>query len=119
MRLNRAVPRSDTEIMEHDRRLHPRVQIQKPVKVYIPSTRQYVGGATGDVSIGGVLLELHSARPLNVGDRIDVGVAWTGAPILAGERLIPSRVVRVHARRDGVQRLALSFMERQALAAAA
>ncbi|MBY0457330.1 MAG: PilZ domain-containing protein [Gemmataceae bacterium] len=95
------------------------MQIQKAVKAYVPSTRQYVGGATADVSIGGVLLELNSARPLNIGDRIDVGVAWTGAPILPGERLVPSRVVRVHARRDGVQRLALVFVESQAMAAAA
>lgn len=117
--LNRGGPASDRTSVSEDRRQHTRLDLARPVKVYLPQARQYVAGATSNVSVGGAMLDLRSNRPLGIGDYVDVGVQWHSAAVLRAEQLVQSRIVRVQTRTDGSQRLAVAFIARQALAVAA
>ncbi len=105
--------------MDADRRQHARLNISRPAKVYLPRANQFVPGSTRDVSVGGLLLEVRSPRPLNIGDTLDVGVAWTREAVLSTARMLHGRVVRVQTRSDGQQSLAVEFVQAQRLAAAA
>lgn len=89
------------------------------MKVYLPAARQYVPGQTSNVSVGGALVELRTARPLGIGDTLSIGVSWGAGALLRDEQLVGGRVVRVLSRTKDAQKVAVKFVVRQALAAAA
>jgi hypothetical protein len=59
-----------------------------------PSLR-FWAGRTRDVSAGGALLTLESPRAPAPGDTVDVVIAWNDRPVLPGDSLVRSEVVRV------------------------
>ncbi len=105
--------------MNADRRQHARLTVSRPAKVYIPRVNQFVPGATRDVSRSGVMIEVRSPRPLNIGDTLDIGVAWTREAVLSSSRMMHGRVVRVESRSNGQQSLGVEFVQEQAARLAA
>ena len=101
-----------------DRRRHARVAAARPCKVFRESTCRYTAATTRDVSAGGVLLELQPSRPILPGERLGVGIAWTGAAILSDTAMIDGVVVRVEDLDDDRQSVAVRFSKAEPLALA-
>ncbi|MBX3358388.1 MAG: PilZ domain-containing protein [Phycisphaeraceae bacterium] len=102
-----------------ERRRHERVVISRACKIFRPLTRRYTAALTRDLSEGGAMIEIESARPLAVGEQIGVGVSWTDSPVLREESLIEGVVVRVVETDDDRQYVAVRFSDACALVAAA
>lgn len=81
--------------------------------------QRYEPAQTTNVSVGGCLIELRSARPVSAGERLSLGVAWTGQPVVRARSLLEAEVVRVSSAGDGVQTVALRFCGGRAAVAAA
>ncbi len=103
----------------HERRLSARVQIERPCKVFRRGTQRYVSAVTRDVSATGALIELHTARAVVAGEKIDVGVAWSRTPILLEDALMEAKVVRVFPMSEDRQAVAVAFEHVEELAAVA
>lgn len=103
----------------HDRRAHPRLQTQRPVKVYHPLSRGYSLGETIDLSSGGAMLMVNTGRRLLPGDEIDVAIVWDRRAVIPRTELVPVTVVRVAARSDERQAVAVRFRQRLGETAAA
>jgi hypothetical protein len=101
-----------------DRRVHPRQVIVRPCKVFHRPTQKYLSATTSNVSAGGALLEIVSARPIQLGDRIDVGVAWSRSPVLLEDALVEASVIRTCTLGNQRQEVAVRF-DRLGLVAAA
>lgn len=99
--------------MDHpsERRKHPRLAAVRPCKVLRHEGRSYTFARTSDYSLGGVLMEIVAARPLCVGDRLSVAIAWGDEPIIPTKSLIPAAVVRAGMMIEGKQRVAVRFDE--------
>lgn len=104
-----------------DRRVNPRLPLDRPAKIARHSAARYESAQTVNVSTGGALLDLRSPRPVAVGERLGVAVAWAQEGLIASANVIPARVVRSDCCPDGTQRVAVQFMvaPEVALAAAA
>jgi hypothetical protein len=94
---------------QSNRRLHPRHAVGLECKLRRPSVPRYDSARTGDVSAGGAMLEVRAARPIAVGETLDVAVNWADRPLLAAGDLVRARVVRVGPVLDRVQRVAVAF----------
>ncbi|MCA9293541.1 MAG: PilZ domain-containing protein [Phycisphaerales bacterium] len=70
----------------------------------------FASGITQNCSRGGLLIGLPSARPLAVGDRVEVVVAWDGDALLRAGNAATGRIVRIEERSDE-QRIAIAFDE--------
>ncbi len=92
-----------------DRRLHARTPIDRPCKVYHRASRQYLPARTCDLSSGGALIRIDSARPINPGDELDVFIAWGKKPVVNSAELVPAKVVRVAASLERHQAVAVQF----------
>lgn len=77
-----------------DRRGTPRMQVERLCKVFHEPTRRYLTGVTRDVSAGGALVTVESPRPLQVGDSIEILIAWHHRAILSSSDQIEARVIR-------------------------
>lgn len=102
-----------------ERRLFARQSVERPCKVFRRGTQKYVPAVTLDVSAGGAMLEMRTVRPIKPGERIDVGVAWSRAPILLEDALMEARVVRVIQLAEDRQSVAVQFEHVEELAAVA
>jgi hypothetical protein len=101
--------------IEGDRRRYPRIELQRPCKVFDPSTGKYHAGQTRDLSNGGILLEIPRLLELKPGDRVHVGVAMTRRhAILQAKEMIEAIVVRSLATQDDCTHLAVKFDHPQA-----
>lgn len=78
-----------------NRRRHERTAVTRPAKVYHAGSARYLSGYTRDVSAGGALLEVDSPRAIEVGDMIEVVVAWHDRALLSAADLVKARVTRV------------------------
>jgi PilZ domain len=105
--------------MNPDRRGHPRIDMDKPCKVYDPVSRRFAPGRTRNVSRGGVLVEVQWARPLALGDPLDVVIGYSALAVLPVEALMHGRVTRRVASAGEVQLVAIEFDRAQEAAAAA
>jgi acyl dehydratase len=105
--------------MNADRRRHPRQPVEKLCKVYDPVSRRYAAGCTKNVSPCGALVAVQWARPLAVGDAIDVVVDWTGKRLLPADAMIRGRIARTDASAGEVQVIAVEFDADVGLAIAA
>lgn len=102
-----------------DRRRSPRHEVLRPCKLYRHATCRYAAACTKNISGGGVLLDVESPRPIAVGERLDIGIAWTRSAVLSGEALVPGVVVRVEDVGEDRQAVAVQFTSEIGLAAAA
>ena len=102
-----------------DRRAHKRFGVARPGKVFRPSGRQYVPAASRDLSYAGALLEIETDRPFETGETIDVALALTPKAIVPSSSLLRAVVVRSHAIGEHRQLVAVRYLYREALQAAA
>jgi c-di-GMP-binding flagellar brake protein YcgR len=92
-----------------DRRQFARVDVSKPCKVFRAATCRYTSAVTRDVSAGGVLLEIAASRPIVAGEKLGVGVAWTGGVVLSEAAMVEGTVVRVEDVGEDRQAVAVRF----------
>lgn len=92
-----------------DRRRHERHAVEKLCKIYDPASRRYAPGRTRDISRSGTLITIQWARPLEIGDAIDIAIAWSPRPLLAAQSMVRARVARTLSSAGEVQTVALAF----------
>jgi hypothetical protein len=102
-----------------ERRLHARQNVTRPCTLFRKRTQRFVAARTHDVSAGGALIEIETARPLVEGETLDVGIAWTPSPVLAESALVEAKIVRVLQRDATHQVVAVRFDRADVLAAVA
>jgi len=98
-----------TTIQAPDRRRHPRELVDRPCKMFHRPSLRFWAGRTTDVSEGGALVTFESPRPPAPGDAIDVVIAWTDRPVLPGDSLVRSEVVRVKESEGDRRTVAVRF----------
>ncbi len=83
------------ESLHLERRKAPRVEQDRPIKVYEPSASRFFGGCTRDVSSTGLQVEFPSFVQLRPGRLINVhiGIHEGGQPLANRRSMIPARVV--------------------------
>ncbi len=101
-----------------DRRAFARLPTDRPCKIQRTSAR-FEQAHTINVSSGGALIEVRSPRPIAVDERLHLGVAWDGSPVLPRQALLPARVVRVSMAESGVQVVAIEYLHQAEMAVAA
>ena len=92
-----------------NRRAHDRYAVQMDCKLLRDAVSRYDSALTGDISAGGALLKVRSARPIRVGEQLEIAVNWSGRPLLTSEELRAARVVRVGPVMDATQSVAIRF----------
>jgi len=93
-----------------ERRRSPRTPVVKQCKVFHRRLARFVGGETSNVSSTGLLLRVDRARPVMVGDEIQVAVAWDRrVQMLPAQSLRAGRVVRVTPIDHHHQAIAVAF----------
>lgn len=92
-----------------DRRAHSRSAVALGCKVVARSASRYLTARTTDVSAGGALVEIETTRPLEPGERLDIGVCWSGSGILRTRDLVEATVVRTTPGIGDRQRVAVAF----------
>jgi c-di-GMP-binding flagellar brake protein YcgR len=92
-----------------ERRKHTRMYVRKPCKIFHRQTRQYLAASTHDFSIGGAMVWLESARPLTVGDEIELIVGWGASAIVTADAGVVGQVLRVLPMSEGKQAAAIRF----------
>lgn len=102
-----------------ERRRSARETVDRPCKVFRPATQRYAAARTRDISSSGALLEIESARPLRLGERLDVAVSWTRTAVLPSSSLMEAKVVRVRDLGRHRHAVALEFAEAAVAAAVA
>ncbi len=83
-------------MVDRERRIHERVKLERPCKLFLPSVAKYVAGSTWNLSAGGVLLGLVLPAGISAGDRLYVGIALKRRQaVLAAGEMVEAEVVRV------------------------
>ncbi|MBC22798.1 MAG: hypothetical protein CMJ32_02620 [Phycisphaerae bacterium] len=78
-----------------DRRVHDRIDINRPTKVHHKRLDRYVAGTTSNLSAGGACIEIETQVPFEPGTRIHVGVAMKRRDsLLFADEMIPATVLR-------------------------
>lgn len=101
-----------------EQREHPRTPVARAAKVFHRASGRYVPAQTCNVSRGGVLLRVGSARPFRPDDRVDVFIAWSDGVLLAASGAIRATVTRAARSPSCEQFVALRFETPAALPAA-
>ena len=102
-----------------ERRRFRRTNVNRAGKGYIRQALRYLPVRALDVSLGGLLLEIKTDRPLHIGEVIDVIIGDRQSAIVADDDVVEARIAHVRKGRDGGQRVGLSFAREGALAAVA
>ena len=103
----------------NDRRSHRRFNVQRPGKVFRRANQQYVPVSSRDLSFGGALLEVESERGFSVGEVLDVGIALTQQAVVPSAALVRGIVVRSFAVGEHRQLVAVRYLHRESMSAAA
>jgi len=102
-----------------DRRLYPRVDAERPVKVQCVDTGRYLAARTRNFSAGGAMVDLDRRASFVPGQRVRVGIAAApDAAMMADSQLVEAIVVRT-APALGAPGLAVQFVKPVAVANAA
>lgn len=88
--------------------------MERPCKVVVPATRQFLPARTSNVSVSGALIHLAPGRTLAPGQEIEIAIAWNALGLVRSSQLIKARVVRALGTTDGEQALALCFAHSEA-----
>lgn len=92
-----------------NRRRHPRYAAGIDCKLIRNAASRYDAARTGDVSAGGAMLEVRTARPIHAGESIEIVVNWADRPVLTSDELIGARVMRAEPLLGQTQRVAICF----------
>lgn len=96
--------------IDGDRRTHPRLQIERPCKLFDPTSGKYYAGQTRDLSENGLLIDVPRLLELKPGDSVHVGVAMKRRQgLLLAKEMIEAIVVRSMATVDDHTTLAVRF----------
>lgn len=104
--------------MSTDRRRFAREPVERPCKVLHCASLRFAPGRTANLSEGGALLRVVSARPYDPGDSIEVAIGSPTSAVLSSRDLIPARVVRAEPEAGSLQALAVEFVAEAGRAAA-
>lgn len=102
-----------------ERRRHERNIVVRPCKLRDRRNLLFSPGQTHDISEGGVLLKVDTARTFSPGDEVELAVAWNHDPVLSSEGMFKARVRRVFPIDYHHQAVALEFDRAVGLARAA
>lgn len=102
-----------------ERRRFRRTPVDRTGKVYIRRALKYLPVRALDVSLGGLLLEIKTDRPLLVGEPLEVVIGDGRSAVMGEDDVIEARIAHVEAGADGKQRVGLAFAHEGALAAVA
>lgn len=92
-----------------NRRRHARYATAIECKLIRGAHSRYDTARTGDISAGGAMLEVFTARPIREGETIDIAVNWGDRPLmLAGDR-VGARVLRAGPLLGRTQLVAIAF----------
>ncbi|MBX3386732.1 MAG: PilZ domain-containing protein [Phycisphaeraceae bacterium] len=94
-----------------DRRRDRRFGLARPSKVFRRATQTFIPALTRNISRSGALVELASARPMRLGEIVDIAVAYRRDALLMKETLVQAIVVRVDAIDDARQAVALRYLD--------
>ncbi|MCA9309709.1 MAG: PilZ domain-containing protein [Phycisphaerales bacterium] len=93
-----------------DRRRFSRQSVVRPCTIVDRrNLRPAATGNTTDLSEGGSLVCVQRERMFAPGDLVEVGIAWGRSPIIASDKLVQARVIRVLPVDHHHQALALEF----------
>lgn len=109
----------DTHSENLDRRRFRRTSVNRAGKVFVRRALRYLPVRALDVSLGGLLLEIKSDRPLMVGEPLDVIIGDGSRAVVDAGDVIEARIAHVEVGKDGSQRVGLAFAHEGAMAAVA
>jgi hypothetical protein len=109
----------DERLQPSDRRRFRRSPVNRTGKVYVRRALRYLPVRALDVSLGGLLLEIMSERPLMVGEPLEVIIGDGRSAVVGGDDVIEARIAHVSAGHDGTQLVGLAFAHEGAMAAVA
>ena len=92
-----------------DRRRHPRRPLSAACKVRDAEALRYAVAHTLDLSEGGALMSLETARPLIEGQDVSVAIDFEGRAVLTQGQMVEAKVVRAGPVLNRRQTVALSF----------
>lgn len=108
----------DGQTATGERRSETRRCVDVGCKVQHSTTARFLAGRAVNLSRTGALLSVRCARAVRPGDRLRLGLAWSGG-VLRGESLSEGEVVRAGSLIGGVQEIAVRFDRPMALSAVA
>ena len=111
--------RTTLDMTDTERRRDYRFSLQRRVKLMCPNTGRCYAGQTEDYSAGGAKLTLDEPWHVTQGQRLRVGIDWTGRQGLLQSRTMPEATVVRTVALTGPQHLAVAFDKRQELAVSA
>lgn len=97
-----------------DRRRHDRRAAALGCKVMRAARARFLSAETADVSAGGALIEIRTATPVQLGESLDVAIAWDRGGLVRTRDLVAARAVRVTPLIGQRQRVAVRFEAEQA-----
>jgi len=97
---------ASTEAVPSERRRGLRIQQNRPLKVYEPTSARYFGGQTCDISSTGLRIELPPSMPVIEGKvvTIHVGLNERGQALANRRTMIPAKIVWVDRSVDASNR---------------
>ena len=106
--------------IEGDRRVHPRVEFERPCKIFSPQLQRYFLGTTRDLSSGGMLIHIGHLVDVRPGDVLHVGVAAKRRDqLLCASEMLEATVVRTLNTVDDHTTFAVRFDQEQSTVGAA
>ena len=106
--------------IEGDRRVHPRIEFERPCKIFSPQLQRYFLGTTRDLSAGGMLIHVGHLVDIRPGDVLHVGVAAKRRDeLLRANEMLEATVVRSMSTVDDHTTFAVRFDEEQSTVGAA
>lgn len=102
-----------------DRRRFRRSPVNRTGKVYIRRALRYLPVRAVDVSLGGLLLEIKSERPLMIGEPLEVVIGDGRSAVVGTDDVVEARIAHVRVGDDGTQHVGLAFAHEGAMAAVA
>ncbi|MFI4915459.1 MAG: PilZ domain-containing protein [Phycisphaerales bacterium JB060] len=102
-----------------DRRRFRRTTVNRAGKVFVRRALRYLPVRALDVSLGGLLLEVKSDRPLMVGEMLEVIIGDGSRAVVDAEDVVEAHIAHVAIAEDGTQRVGLAFAHEGAMAAVA
>lgn len=93
-----------------NRRKHHRFGLVRSSKVFRRASNTFVPAVTVNLSVGGALIETAAARPFEVGEIIDLGVAFRGVAAVEQASMQQAIVVRAASIDDRRQTVAVRYL---------
>ncbi len=105
---------------QDERRVHARVSLTRPCKLYDPRLRKYVAGLTWNLSSSGAFLEVNRPLALRPGDHLFLGIAMKRRQgILTSNDMLEVEILRSMQATGNRTAMAVRFVDSREAAATA